>query len=53
MKNHLLSQFDFHHMLYNNVLVGFSDAESNTRLHGDTNINHVKYLAGHLTEFTV
>lgn len=48
MKNYLLAQFDFHHRLYNNVLEGFTDAESNARLHGDTNLNHVKYLAGHL-----
>lgn len=48
MKNHLLSQFDFHHRLYNNVLEDITDAESNARLHGDTNLNHVKYLAGHL-----
>jgi uncharacterized damage-inducible protein DinB len=48
MKTHLLSQFDFHHRLYNNVLDGFDDAESNARLHGDSKVNHVKYLAGHL-----
>ena len=48
MKNYLLAQFDLHHKLYNNVLEGFTDEESNTRLHGDVQINHVKYLAGHL-----
>lgn len=48
MKKYLLIQFDLHHRLYNNVLADFSDEETNRRLHGDTNINHVKYLAGHL-----
>lgn len=48
MKNQLLTQFDLHHKLYNNVLSGFSDEESNKRLYGDTKMNHVKYLAGHL-----
>lgn len=48
MKNILLSQFDLHHRLYNNVLDGFMDEESNTRWNGNKNVNHVKYLAGHL-----
>ncbi|HET8736045.1 MAG TPA: DinB family protein [Pricia sp.] len=48
MENPLLTQFNLHQKLYNNVLEGFTDEESNTRLHGDKNINHVKYLAGHL-----
>lgn len=48
MKNPLLIQFDLHQKLFNNVLEGFSDEESNQRLHGDKNMNHVKYLAGHL-----
>jgi hypothetical protein len=48
MKNYLLAQFALHHRLYNNVLDGLTDAESNARLHGDTNLNHVKYVAGHL-----
>lgn len=48
MKNQLLTQFNLHHRLYNNVLAGFTDEETNRRLHGDTNINHVKYLAGHI-----
>ncbi|MBN2733116.1 MAG: DinB family protein [Balneolaceae bacterium] len=48
MKKHLLVQFDLHHRLYNNVLEGFTDEETNRRLHGNTNMNHVKYLAGHL-----
>lgn len=48
MKKQLLTQFKMHHRLYNNVLDGFSDEETNRRLHDDKNINHVKYLAGHL-----
>lgn len=44
----LLKQFDLHHRLYNNVLDEFSDEETNRRLHDNSNINHVKYLAGHL-----
>ncbi len=48
MQKLLLTQFDLHQRLYNNVLAGFTDAETNRRLHDDTNINHVKYLAGHL-----
>ncbi len=48
MKNPLLFQFDLHHRLYNNVLEGFSDEETNQRLNGNSQINHVKYLAGHL-----
>lgn len=48
MENLLLTQFDLHHRLYNNVLEDFSDEETNRRLHNNTGINHVKYLAGHL-----
>jgi uncharacterized damage-inducible protein DinB len=48
MKNQLLTQFDLHHRLYNNVLDGFTDQETNQRLYSDSNINHVKYLAGHI-----
>ncbi len=48
MKSLLLTQFDLHHKLYNNVLDGFTDEETNRRLNGYPNINHVKYLAGHL-----
>ncbi len=48
MKKLLIMQFDLHHRLYNNVLDGFTDEETNRRLYDDTNINHVKYLAGHL-----
>ncbi len=48
MKRYLLSQFDLHQRLYNNVLVDFTDEETNQRLYGDTKMNHVKYIAGHL-----
>lgn len=48
MNKFLLTQFDLHHQLYNNVLDGFSEEETNRRLNGNTEINHVKYLAGHL-----
>jgi uncharacterized damage-inducible protein DinB len=48
MKNLLLTQFDLHQRLYNNVLEDFSDEETNQRLYGNSQINHVKYLAGHL-----
>lgn len=48
MNNALLVQFDLHHRLYNNVLADFTNEETNRRLHDDPNINHVKYLAGHL-----
>lgn len=48
MNKLLLIQFDLHHRLYNNVLQGFTDDETHKRLYNDTNINHIKYLAGHL-----
>ncbi len=48
MKNYLIIQYDLHHKLYNNVLEGFTDEETNERVHGDKNMNHMKYLAGHL-----
>lgn len=44
----LLTQYDLHHRLYNNVLDGFTDEETDRRLYDDSSINHVKYLAGHL-----
>jgi|SRR5690625_1238222 len=50
MKNQLLTQYHLHHKLYNNVLDGFTDEETNRRLYNDTNINHVKYLAGHILD---
>jgi len=48
MKKILLAQFDIHHCLYNNVLDGFTDEETNRRLHEDKKMNHVKWLAGHI-----
>lgn len=48
MKQFLLAQFDFNHRLYHNALDGFADEETNQRLYGDTRMNHVKYIAGHL-----
>lgn len=46
--NPLIIQYDLHHRLFNNVLDGFTDEESNQRLDGYPEISHVKYLAGHL-----
>lgn len=48
MKNLLLVQFNLHHRLFINVLDSFTDAETNRRPFSNDNINHVKYLAGHL-----
>lgn len=48
MEKYLLTQFDLHHRLYNNVLLGFTDDETNRRLFENTKMNPVKYLAGHL-----
>lgn len=48
MSQFLLTQFDLHQRLFNNVLSGFTDTETNRRPYGDGNVNHVKYLAGHL-----
>jgi len=48
MNKLLLTQFDLHHRLFHNVLDGFTDEETNRRMYGNQNINHVKYLAGHL-----
>jgi len=48
MKDVLLYQFNLHHLLYNNVLEGFTDKETNERLYGYPQMNHVKYLAGHI-----
>lgn len=44
----LIIQYDLHHRLFNNVLEGFSDEETNQRLDGYPGVNHVKYIAGHL-----
>lgn len=46
--NPLILQFDLHQRLYNNVLEGFTDEETNRRLPEYPHISHVKYLAGHL-----
>lgn len=48
MQNQLIIQYDLHHKLFNNVLNGFTDAETNQRLEGYPEINHIKYIAGHL-----
>lgn len=48
MKTPLLNQYDLHHRLYMNVLADFTDEETNRRLEGYPQVNHVKYLAGHL-----
>jgi hypothetical protein len=45
-KKLLLAEFDLHNRLYNNVLEGISDAESNKRIAEP--MNNVKWLAGHL-----
>lgn len=50
MKQYLLSQFNQHQLLFNNVLADFTDEETNQRLYNDTRINHVKYIAGHLLD---
>ncbi len=43
----LVTQFDLHTRLFNNVLDGLSDLEANSRT--DRNSNNIKWLAGHLT----
>ena len=43
----LSTQFDLHTRLFNNVLDEISDVEANDRA-SDT-VNHIKWLAGHLT----
>ncbi|UGU17394.1 DinB family protein [Sinomicrobium kalidii] len=48
MKTQLLAQFDLHQRLYNNVLEDLTDEETNKRVNGNTQMNHIKYLAGHL-----
>jgi hypothetical protein len=45
-KKILLAQFDLHHVLFNNVLAGISDEESNEVI--IEQMNNVKWLAGHL-----
>ncbi len=48
MRNYLITQYNLHQRLYLNVLEGFPDEETNQRPYSDKNLNHVKYLAGHL-----
>ena len=43
----LVTQFDLQTRLFNNVLDGISDAEADVRVRD--NVNHIKWLAGHLT----
>lgn len=45
-KKQLLAQYDLHCKWFHNALADFTDEEVNQRL--DKNMNHVKYLAGHL-----
>jgi uncharacterized damage-inducible protein DinB len=42
----LKAQFDLHTRLFNNVLAGITDSDANTRK--NDNINHIKWVAGHL-----
>ena len=43
----LATQFELHTRLFNNVLDGIADPDANSRA-SDT-VNHIKWLAGHLT----
>jgi len=45
-KKQLLAQYDLHNVLFNNVIAGISDEESNTPIADPT--NSAKWLAGHL-----
>jgi hypothetical protein len=45
-KKELLAQYLLHARWFSNALEGFTDGETNQRIHPD--MNHVKYLAGHL-----
>jgi hypothetical protein len=45
-KKQLLAQYDLHDVLFNNVIDGITDEESNRSLKDPT--NSVKWLAGHL-----
>ncbi len=45
-KKQLLAQYDLHNVLYNNVIAGISDDESNKCIADP--MNSVKWLAGHL-----
>jgi uncharacterized damage-inducible protein DinB len=46
MSNTIASQFDLHTRLFNNVLDDITDSESDKR--ANENVNHIKWLAGHL-----
>ena len=45
--NTLKHQLDLHTRLFNNVLDGFADSETQNR--ANDQVNHLKWLAGHLT----
>jgi uncharacterized damage-inducible protein DinB len=45
-KKQLLAQYDLHDVLFNNVIAGISDEESNRTINDP--MNSVKWLAGHL-----
>ncbi len=45
-KKQLLAQYDLHDVLFNNVIAGISDEESNKTIADP--INSIKWLAGHL-----
>lgn len=42
----LVTQFDLHTRLFNNVLEGITDTDTNQR--ASETVNHIKWLAGHL-----
>jgi hypothetical protein len=46
VKNILLAQYDLHNALFNNVLAGISDEESNQTVAGMK--NNIKWIAGHM-----
>lgn len=45
-RKQLLAQYDLHDVLFNNVIAGISDEESNRTINNP--MNSVKWLAGHL-----
>lgn len=45
-KKQLLAQYDSLYKWFSNALVDFTDDETNERVH--KNMNHVKYVAGHI-----
>ncbi len=42
----LLAQYDANYLWFKSALEGFTDEETNLRLHKE--MNHIKYIAGHL-----